>query len=176
MGGVDKGLQLLNGRPLVQHVLERLAPQVGPLAINANRNAETYAALGHPVWPDPLPDFPGPLAGLLAGLTHCRTPWLLAVPCDSPQLPPDLADRLAAAVQDIAIPTTLEGGVAHPQPVFCLLRATLRTSLAEALRDGERKVMRWASRHHVARVPFDDAAAFFNANTPDDLALLGDRR
>jgi molybdenum cofactor guanylyltransferase len=174
MGGVDKGLQPLHGRPLVAHVLQRLAPQVGQLAINANRNLQAYGAFGHPVWPDAGADHPGPLAGLLAGLTHCSTPWLLTVPCDTPHFPADLAARLAAVAEDIALPCTLEEGQQQPQPqpVFCLVHRSLRGSVEQALARGEHKVMRWATQHRLARVRFDDSAAFFNANTPHDLALL----
>lgn len=84
MGSVDKGLVPLNGKPMVAHVLERLTPQVQHLLINANQNQEAYAAYGVPVWPDALPDFAGPLAGLQAGLMHCETPYLVTAPCDSP--------------------------------------------------------------------------------------------
>src|SRR5262245_31021284 len=100
MGGGDQGLQLLEGEALVQHALRRLAPQVRPLMINANRNLETYAALGVPVWPDADADFAGPLAGFLAGLTHCETDWLATVPCDTPGFPLDLVERLRACVSD----------------------------------------------------------------------------
>jgi molybdopterin-guanine dinucleotide biosynthesis protein A len=114
MGGVDKGLQSHLGLPLALHTLLRLQPQVGAVMINANRNLAAYEAMGAPVWPDALPDYPGPLAGMLAGLEHCETPWLLTVPCDTPGFPHDLAARLAqaAAAQDadIAMAATREGG------------------------------------------------------------------
>ena len=84
MGGVDKGLQLHHGVPLALHALRRLAPQVGPAMLNANRNVEAYAAFGAPVWPDTPPNYAGPLAGFVAGLSHCHTPYLVTVPCDSP--------------------------------------------------------------------------------------------
>lgn len=173
MGGVDKGLQPYQGRPLVQHALQRLAPQVGALMINANRNLDTYAALGVPVWPDTLGDFPGPLAGLAAGLAHCRTPYLASVPCDSPHFPSDLVARLAAALAQaeaqIAVAAAVEDGVLRTQPVFCLLQASLLPSLLAYLHGGQRKVDRWTAIHHSVEVRFDDAAAFFNANTLADL-------
>ena len=118
MGGVDKGLQPFHGVPLAQHALQRLRAQVGPVAINANRHLDTYAALGAPVWPDALPDHPGPLAGFLAGLTHCTSPYLLTVPCDSPLWPADLAERLAEALHTqqaevaIAAPIAPNAGIA----------------------------------------------------------------
>jgi len=170
MGGADKGLQPLAGRPLVAHVLERLQPQVGSVIVNANRNAEAYAAFGWPVCPDTL-------AGMLAGLERCSTPWLLCVPCDSPRLPADLAMRLGEAAlregANIALPVTLEEGRQQVQPVFCLLNTRLRASLAAALAAYERKIMRWADAQRAVRVPFEDQPeAFANANTAADLSRL----
>ncbi|MCU0925295.1 MAG: molybdenum cofactor guanylyltransferase [Hydrogenophaga sp.] len=99
MGGVDKGLQKFRDTPLALNALLRLQIQagglVGELMVNANRNLAAYEAFGHPVWPDTLPDYAGPLAGFLTGLSHCETPYLLTVPCDSPLFPLDLASRLA---------------------------------------------------------------------------------
>ena len=113
MGGVDKGLQNFHGIPLAQHALRRLAPQVGHLMLNANRNLDAYRAMGAPVWGDEVPDFPGPLAGMLAGLRHCETPYLVTAPCDTPYFPDDLTARLARELLeiggDIATAYTLEG-------------------------------------------------------------------
>jgi molybdopterin-guanine dinucleotide biosynthesis protein A len=172
MGGVDKGLQTLNGLPLARLALDRLAPQVGRLIISANRNLAAYAAFGVPVWPDEPPDYAGPLAGFLAGLSHCTTTWLTTVPCDTPRFPADLVARLAAAGTDVAVPVTLEEGRMRRQPAFCLLRASLRDDLAAFVRGGGRKIEDWLSRHDLTDVPFDDAAAFYNANTRDELARL----
>jgi molybdenum cofactor guanylyltransferase len=179
MGGVDKGLQNHLGRPLAQQALLRLQPQVGAVMVNANRNLAAYAAMGVPVWPDALADHPGPLAGFLAGLTHCRTPYLVTVPCDTPNFPPDLVARLAAALvaedAEIAMAATLEDGRVQVQPVFCLMAATLLDSLASFTRSGQRKVDRWTGQHRCATVVFEDADAFFNANTLDDLQRLQPR-
>jgi molybdopterin-guanine dinucleotide biosynthesis protein A len=176
MGGVDKGLQNHLGLPLALHAVLRLQPQVGSVMVNANRNLAAYEAMGVPVWPDVLPDHPGPLAGMLAGLEQCQTPWLLTVPCDTPGFPDDLAARLgrAAAAEDaeIAMAATREDGVLRTQPVFCLLRAMLMEDLAAWLQAGERKIDRWTARHRCAIVEFDDARSFFNANTPDELLQL----
>jgi len=176
MGGVDKGLQNHQGLPLALQAMLRLQPQVGPLIINANRNLAAYEAMGVPVWPDPLADYPGPLAGLLAGLEHCETPYLVTVPCDTPNFPTDLVARLAAALHaasaEIAMAAAPEDGVLRKQPVFLLLKAGLLESLVAALHEGERKVERWTARHACVSVPFDDAAAFFNANTLEELARL----
>ncbi|HEX2011963.1 MAG TPA: molybdenum cofactor guanylyltransferase MobA [Roseateles sp.] len=175
MGGVDKGLQPLRGRPLVAHALERLAPQVGPLLISANRNLDDYRRFGPPVLTDAQADFPGPLAGLLAGLRACSTPWLLAVPCDAPQLPADLAARLGAALgptDDLALPRSADGRL---QPTFCLLRAGLADRLAAFLDGGERKMERWmlAQRHALACFERPgDQAAFLNLNRSEELRQL----
>lgn len=179
MGGVDKGLQPFEGQALVLHALQRLAPQVQHLAVNANRHLDRYAALGVPVWPDDrplgLPDFPGPLAGFLAGLSRCETPYLVTVPCDSPRLPLDLverlADRLSRAGAEVAVATTLaaEGGPTERQPVFCLMHRRVLDGLRRFLQGGQRSVDRWIGAQHSVEVCFDDADAFFNANTLQDL-------
>jgi molybdopterin-guanine dinucleotide biosynthesis protein A len=176
MGGVDKGLQNHHGMPLALHALLRLQLQVGQAMINANRNLAAYESMGVPVWPDPVADYPGPLAGWLAGLEHCDTPWMLTVPCDTPNFPADLAARLAAAAEaegaEIAMAATMEDGRQQRQPVFCLLQTHLLESLVKALQAGERKIDRWTAQHRCVEVVFDDAAAFFNANTPQDLQAL----
>ncbi|KAA1003936.1 molybdenum cofactor guanylyltransferase MobA [Paraburkholderia panacisoli] len=185
MGGVDKGLQTLHGEPLAAHVLRRLAPQAGALVISANRHPDTYAALGAPfgaaIVADTLPGFPGPLAGLLAGLRASATPYLLSAPCDSPWLPADLAARLAHALNanqaDIATATTVDAdGNTSLHPVFALLRTGLADDLSEFLDAGERKVRAWYARHRTVEVVFTDERAFYNANSLQELAdLEGDR-
>jgi len=181
MGGVDKGLQVLHGKPLAQHVISRLAPQTGALLISANRNAVRYAELGAPfgasVIADTLPDFPGPLAGLLAGLRTARTPFVLSAPCDTPALPTDLAARLAdaldAAQADLATVTTTNArGEVSLHPVFALLRTSLADDLAAWLGAGERKVRAWYARHKTVEVTFADERAFYNVNSLQELADL----
>ena len=181
MSGVDKGLQNLHGQPLAAHVLARLAPQTGALAISANRNRDAYAALGArwhaTVLADSLPDFPGPLAGLLAGLQAANTEWLLAAPCDSPYLPTDLAAKLGAeaAAQHADIATVLAPGASGEvslHPVFVLLRTSLAADLAAFLGAGERKVRAWYARHRTAEVAFADGRAFYNINSLQELADL----
>jgi molybdenum cofactor guanylyltransferase len=186
MGGVDKGLQLFQGQPLAQHALARLQMQHGHtialLSVNANRNLASYQTMGVPVWIDATPDeFAGPLAGFLTGLTHCTTPYLLTVPCDTPHFPLDLAQRLLAALQhqgaEIAMASTPALGEPsqpspHAQPVFCLLHATLAHSLADFMRLGGRKITTWTAQHRTVLVPFDDADAFANANTLVQLQAL----
>ncbi|MGF6636363.1 molybdopterin-guanine dinucleotide biosynthesis protein A [Paraburkholderia sp. MM5496-R1] len=181
MGGVDKGLQPLHGEPLAAHVLRRLAPQTGPLMISANRHPDTYAALGAPyratLVADTLPDFPGPLAGMLAGLRAGGTAYLLSAPCDSPWLPADLAARLADALDanhaDIATVTTVDtGGETSLHPVFALMRTAVADDLAAFLASGERKVRAWYARHKTVEVVFADERAFYNANSLQELADL----
>lgn len=176
MGGVDKGLQNHLGMPMALHALMRLQLQVGEAMINANRNLSAYESMGVPVWPDALPDHPGPLAGFLTALEHCETPYLVTVPCDTPNFPLDLVQRLAAALEqsdaDIAMAATLEDGRQQVQPVFCLMKASLMESLVRFIQDGQRKIDRWTGQHRCVEVPFDDADAFFNANTLDELRRL----
>jgi molybdopterin-guanine dinucleotide biosynthesis protein A len=152
MGGVDKGLQLFCGKPLAQRAMDRLAPQVGRVAINANRNIDRYEAFGVPVWPDALPDHPGPLAGFLAGMQNCGTPWMVTMACDTPLLPLDLVPRLTAALAqqpDARIAMAWAGGRA--QPVCCLLQTSLAPSLHRRHPRGLRK------RQHAGRI--EDAGA-----------------
>ena len=175
MGGVDKGLQMHLGVPLAQYALERLRPQAGALMLNANRNLDAYKSMGAPVWPDEIPEYPGPLAGMLAGLTHCSTPYLATVPCDTPNFPPDVVARLAEALEidgEMATAYTQEAEGLRAQPVFCLMKASLRDSLNAFIRSGERKTGLFAAQHHSTRVVFHDPAAFANANTLDELADL----
>jgi molybdenum cofactor guanylyltransferase len=179
MGGVDKGLQPWRGQPLARHAHERLRPQVGACIVNANRNPEQYQALFGPQVPvcaDATGDFAGPLAGFLAGLQACRSPWLVTVPCDSPLLPTTLVARLAEAVLRTGAPgalaVSLGAGGRQPQPVFCLLRTDLRDSLAAFLAAGGRKIDHWTAQQGLAEAEFDDETAFFNANTFDDLKTV----
>ncbi len=177
MGGVDKGLQDLDGRPLVQWVLARLAPQVDAVVINANQNLARYAALGCRVLPDAIPDFAGPLAGLHAALSQATTPLLLTVPCDSPFLPDDLAQRLRAALEaqgaELAVARTGD----RVQRAFCLTRRAILPKLEAFLDSGERKVGLWHASLKLAEVAFDDEAdGFRNINTPEDLAAARSNR
>jgi molybdopterin-guanine dinucleotide biosynthesis protein A len=176
MGGVDKGLQNHLGMPLALHTLLRLAPQVAHVMINANRNLGAYESMGVPVWPDGLADYPGPLAGVLTGLEHCETPYLVSVPCDTPNFPLDLVERLAQGLNDadaeIAMAATRENGALQVQPVFCLMKASLLESLVAFLHGGQRKIDRWTGQHRCVEVVFDDVDAFFNANTLAELQQI----
>ncbi len=171
MGGIDKGLQELRGQPMVHWVVERLAPQVDELLINANQNGERYAAFGHRVVPDRIPDFAGPLAGLHAALSAAAHPLVATAPCDSPFLPADLIARLRTALvtaqADLAVARTFD----QAHPVFCLCRREVLPHLTDFLGSGGRKIDRWYSTLNIVEVPFDDEAeAFENINTREELA------
>ena len=171
MGGVDKGLVELDGKPMVAHVLARLTPQVGRVLINANQNSDRYALLGHPVVADAVGGFAGPLAGLHAGMTEATTPFVVTVPCDSPFLPLDLVARLATAMtrDDAQLAVAKTRDQAHP--VFALVRRDVLPHLASFLQEGGRKIDAWYATLHVVDVPFDDCEdAFRNINTADELA------
>ena len=168
MGGVDKGLQLLHGKPMVAQVLARLAPQVSEIIINANQNLQAYGGFGHRVVPDAIGGFAGPLAGLHAGLSAASHPLVLTVPCDSPFLPPDLFSRLHKELRenDLAVAKTGD----QPHPVFAIVRTAVRNNLEEFLSGGGRKIDAWYSSLKVIEVPFDDEAdAFRNINTREEL-------
>ncbi len=177
MGGRDKGLLTLSGEPLARRAARLLAPQVGRLIINANRNRERYAELlaGYPdatVISDDLDGFLGPLAGMLAALEATRTDYVLTVPCDSPLLLDDYAARMHAALTaDAALAVAHDGQ--RLQPVFALLHHSLASDLRAALEGGERKIDRWYATHRMAIADFSDAPELFrNVNTPEDLAEL----
>ena len=170
MGGIDKGLQELRGRPMVAWVVERLAPQVDELLINANQHGERYAAFGYRVVPDQIPDFAGPLAGLHAALSAATHPLVATAPCDSPFLPADLISRLFSALTatnaDLAVARTFD----QPHPVFCLCKREVLPHLTEFLASGGRKIDRWYATLKVVEVAFDDEAeAFENINTKEEL-------
>jgi molybdopterin-guanine dinucleotide biosynthesis protein A len=168
MGGVDKGLQLLSGKPMIEQVIARLAPQVDDIVINANQNREAYAAFGHPVVPDAIEGYAGPLAGLHAGLQAAAQPLVVTAPCDSPFLPEDLVARLAAALGENDLAVAKTGAQAHP--VFALVRRTLFGHLAAYLAGGGRKIDAWYASLKVVEVAFDDEAdAFSNINTREEL-------
>ncbi|HLW11663.1 MAG TPA: molybdenum cofactor guanylyltransferase MobA [Casimicrobiaceae bacterium] len=171
MGSVDKGFVELGGRPLVAHVVERLAPQVQTLIINANQNIGRYAAFGFPVVADAIGGFAGPLAGLHAGLAAATTPLVATCPCDSPFLPADLVVRLSGAFDAQPIDIAVARTFAQPHPVFALARRSLLPHLARFLDGGGRKIDAWYASLPIAEVAFDDEAdAFRNINTPAELA------
>lgn len=172
MGGQDKGLVNFDGKPIAGRVVERLQPQVGSFLINANRNLTTWQNFGVPVVSDVVGGFSGPLAGIHAGLTVCKTPWLVTAPCDSPFLPANLVEKLAeqAAAHQADIAVARCAG--RLQPVFALLRTSLRPSLERQLHSGQRKIQAWLDTLNSVIVDFPDPAEFLNINTPEELASV----
>jgi molybdopterin-guanine dinucleotide biosynthesis protein A len=174
MGGVDKGLVLLDRRPMVAHVIERLTRQVGAIVLNANQNVDRYAALGYPVVSDTIGGFAGPLAGLHAGLSAAATPYVVTSPCDSPFLPLDLVARLSKGLEAASAELAVAHTFAQPHPVFALVSRDVLPHLSAFLEGGGRKIDAWYATLRAVPVQFDDCEeAFRNINTPDELAALG---
>ncbi len=176
MGGEDKGLATLGGRAMIEYSLHALRPQVGALLINANRNLDRYRHYGYPVVADELEGFQGPLAGMARLLARATTPYVLTVPCDSPLLAPDLAERLyrTRAEDDAQIAVAFDGE--RMQPVFALLECTLLPSLLVFLREGNRKIDLWYERHRYSLSDLSDRPdTFLNINTPGQRAQLESR-
>jgi molybdopterin-guanine dinucleotide biosynthesis protein A len=177
MGGIDKGLIPFRDKPLIESAITKLKPQVQTIVINANRNITKYAGYGYPVIMDETPDFSGPLAGFSAGLKACKTPYLLTVPCDSPLLPNNLAQNLSDEMErgdfQLVYASSKEAdGKVWAQPVFCLMRANLKDSLASFLLKGDLKIDRWFKELRSSTVIFDDPQVFANVNTPEELKSL----
>jgi molybdopterin-guanine dinucleotide biosynthesis protein A len=176
MGGVDKGLELLGERPMVAWVLERLAPQVDEILVSANQNLERYRSFGHPVLPDEVGGFAGPLAGLERGLAVARNELLVTAPCDSPFLPADLVARLHARLEQDGAELAVARTGDQPHPVFCLCRRSLHANLRTYLAGGGRKIDAWYAELRVVEVPFDDVPeAFSNINTRAELHAHAER-
>ena len=170
MGSVDKGLQPLRGKPMVQWVLERYTPQVDEVLINANQNIEQYQLLGYTVVADDIGGYAGPLAGLHRGLTAAKHELVATVPCDSPFLPLDLIARLYAALNEQQAELAVARTGDQPHPVFCLTRKSVLPGLTAFLQSGGRKIDAWYAALKVAEVRFDDEAeAFSNINTVVEL-------
>jgi len=173
MGGMDKGLVELAGRPMVEHVLDALRPQVGALLVNANRNLDRYAAYGHPVISDTLQGYLGPLAGTLSALQRLATEFLVTVPCDAPLVAPDLVGRLydACIANDADVAVATDGQ--RQQPVFLLLRAGTAPALESYLAGGGRKIDTWFAQLRLAEADLSDALdTFVNVNDPGERQRL----
>ena len=178
MGGGDKPLRLVGGRPILDHVVERMAPQCAGLVINANGDPARFASYGLPVVPDDVPGFAGPLAGVLAVLDHVarrrQAEWIVTVAADTPFLPPDLVARLHAAREEegAMLACAASGGRTHP--VIGLWPVSIREDLRRALvGEGERKIDRFTARFPlaVAEWPAEPFDVFFNANTPAEIEV-----
>jgi len=175
MGGVDKGLQAFRGKRLVDHVYERFAPQVGGVVINANQNHEEYKTFGVRVVSDAIGGYAGPLAGLHAGLSVSKRPFLASVPCDSPFLPADLIERLYRRIDESGAELAVAKTGDQPHPVFSLMRRGVLDHLADFLKGGGRKIDVWYATLNVVEVAFDDEPeAFSNINTREELQTWED--
>ncbi len=175
LGGQDKGLLELNGKPLIEHILDAVKPQVKTVIINANRNLDVYTDYTYPVVSDEMTDFQGPLAGFAAALSACNTDYIMTLPCDGPAVPADLANRLSKAL----IENEAELAVAHDgqrmQPVYALIPVSLLASLQKFLDAGDRKIDLWYAQHKVALTDFSDVMEnFFNINTEKDHHRAGE--
>lgn len=173
MAGADKGLQLLNGKPLIQHVIQRLAPQVAHIAINVNRHQADYAQYAYPVFVDQLAGFQGPLSGMLTALNRASTDYVLFVPCDCPYLAPNLAQKLTYALQASKASIAYADDGERPHPTFCLMARALRTPLQQYLAQGQRKILQFFQQQQALSVDFaEQKDAFININHWQDLQRL----
>jgi molybdopterin-guanine dinucleotide biosynthesis protein A len=177
MGGIDKGLIPFHGKALIESAISRLKPQVSTILINANRSITKYSHYGYPVVMDETPNFSGPLAGFSVGLKHCKTPYLLTSPCDSPLLPVDLAKKMAAQLENndlelVFASSKEDDGKIWSQPVFCLMKSDLNNSLDAFISKGDLKIDRWFKELRSGTVVFENPQAFANVNTPEELADL----
>ncbi len=168
LGGLDKGLIQLQQISLIQHVINRIKPQVTEIIISANRNLDVYTDLGFSVYKDEISDFAGPLAGILKALQQCQSEWLLTIPADSPFIADDLAQRLIQNIEDNKIAIAHDGE--RLQPTFSLIHKSLESSLKDFLQKGERKTRVWMQQQPHTIVDFSDQAdAFININTQEEL-------
>jgi molybdopterin-guanine dinucleotide biosynthesis protein A len=177
MGTVDKGLRELRGKAMAAWVIERFAPQVTEVLINANQNLEIYARFGYRVIPDQIGGFAGPLAGLQRGLSEARHPLVATAPCDTPFLPADLVARLHAALEANGAQLAVARTGDQPHPVFCVCRRNVLPHLTAFLQQGGRKIDAWYATLKVVEVAFDDQPdAFSNINTPAELSAFENQR
>ncbi len=170
MGGTDKGLVTLEGRPMISYIINALSPQVDSILINANRNISAYKEYGYDVISDDIDDFQGPLAGMASGLRHCQTEYIATVPCDGPLLPENYVDILMQSAADANSQISVAFNGSRLQPVYALIHRDLLEDLNEYLTAGERKIDRWYDKHQFAKANFSSTADMFtNINTPEDL-------
>ena len=176
MDGQDKGLITLHGRPMVDYIIRALQPQAGHILINANRNAEQYAAFGLPVIADMLGDYFGPLVGMASGMNATDTTFIVTVPCDSPFIPDNLVEMLYRALAENEADISVAHDGERMQPVFALLRCSLLPGLLAYLDEGGRKIDTWYGQQRLALADFSGSPdTFLNLNTPEDKVILENR-
>ncbi len=170
MGGQDKGLQILGKQSLIQHVINRLQPQIHKISINANRNQTEYAKFGFPVFSDELPDFQGPLSGMLTALEKTKSDFILFTPCDTPFFPTNLLDKLKSAIENHNTLIAYACDEEREHPVFCLMSVQLKEKLRHYLASGERRILQFMNENGGISVKFTkEEGNFENFNTLDDL-------
>ena len=170
MGGQDKGLVMLDGKPMVEIIIDIFKPQTAKLLINANRNHDRYSQYGLELVADELSGYCGPLAGMASALKKISTDYMVTAPCDSPFIPLDLVQRLADALENESTDISVAHDGERIQPVFCMLKKTLLQSLTDYLAAGERKIDRWFKQHDFAIADFSDKPETFdNINTHEDV-------
>jgi molybdenum cofactor guanylyltransferase len=173
MGGEDKGLIELHGRPLLDYIIAGLRPQAGNLIVNANRNLDRYREFGYPVVADMMGDFFGPLVGMATGMQAADTALILAVPCDSPFVPAKLCETLRHEMSKVDADISVAHDGIRMQPVFALLRCELLPGLLSYLEEGGRKIDTWYAQHHLALADFSASPdVFLNLNTPSDRLVI----
>ncbi|MCK8894187.1 molybdenum cofactor guanylyltransferase MobA [Haemophilus influenzae] len=170
MGGQDKGLQILGKQSLIEHVINRLQPQIHQISINTNRNQTEYAKFGFPVFSDELPDFQGPLSGMLTALEKTKSDFILFTPCDTPFFPMNLLDKLKSAVKNDRTLIAYACDEEREHPVFCLISVQLKEKLRHYLASGERRLLQFMKENGGISVKFtQEEGNFENFNTLDDL-------
>lgn len=175
MGGVDKGLIELRGTPIIERILDVLEPQCDHVIINANRNIDQYSVYGHPVLTDSLADYQGPLAGFAVGMKHAKTPYIVTLPCDAPELPADYVERMVKTLSDKQADIAVAHDGKRLQPVYALIKTRLLDNLNQFLERGDRKIDIWYAQNNTTNVDFSDVHDMFNnINTPEQQAQMSD--
>ncbi|MCL1067305.1 molybdenum cofactor guanylyltransferase [Shewanella olleyana] len=173
MGGIDKGLVELSGKPMIAHTIDRVKPQVDSIMINANRSQAEYAAFGYPVISDLESGYLGPLAGMVTAMGQTQADLLLVVPCDSPMLPTDLCERMYASLKEADADIVVASDGEHHQPVVLLLKPHLKASMQAFLDAGDRKIFLWYEQHKYVVTSFaDQPNAFVNVNTLEQKLVI----
>lgn len=173
LGGVDKGLMLYQQKPFIEHILQRLQPQLSNISINANRNQQQYSRYGYPVFSDILSDYQGPLAGFVTAMSSINTPYMLTLPCDAPYFPNDLVTRLISTQHQQQSDMVVVHDGERPQFMYALIAVSLYPHLVDFLQQGKRGVGQWYRQHNMALADFSDQPnAFININTEQQYQQL----
>lgn len=172
MGGTDKCLLTLKQKRLIDHVIDRLAPQTGRIIISANRNLSDYEQSGHTVVTDSLVDFQGPLAGIHSALQQTQTPYAVVIPCDCPLLDSDFVAQLYATLESVNARVAVARNQGKPEPLFVLMKTSIKDDLHRALQQGVRKAGEWIQQCDPVYTDISKTDMFMNLNTPEELEAL----